>query len=296
MRAESLLPGLVFLPQLYVMNVGLAAGSLGLALAPLAVGIAGTVPRGRVIRIGVLILLLLAGQMALGLEFFHALHDDFFWNPHELGLAERLTPHMLSYGPTPYWVWGIHVVAVGLFSIIITAAGRAQGGGGLKALGWFVGGSFLLMTAVWALYDRYLLMLIPALIVLSLMNRKLARPSLIIALLAGFGLLSFAYARDHLAYNAARWKAVDYLDTAGLAKRDTQGGWVIDGWFLYACAENAELDAKGNVLVRGVTTDEPVRYEISNRPTPGTQVLFEAPYERWLGRSGSVYVLDLEGG
>jgi len=187
MRAESLLPGLVFLPQLYVMNVGLAAGSLGLALAPLAVGIAGTVPRGRVIRIAVLILLLLAGQMALGLEFFHALHDDFFWNPHELGLAERLTLHMLSYGPTPYWVWGIHVVAVGLFSTIITAAGRAQGGGGLKALGWFVGGSFLLMTAVWVLYDRYLLMLIPALIVLSLMNRKLARPSLIIALLAGFG-------------------------------------------------------------------------------------------------------------
>ena len=130
---------------------------------------------------------------------------------------------------------------------------------------------------------------------MTLINRKLVRPSLTIALLAVFGLLSFVCTRDHLAYNAALWKTVQYADEAGIAKREVHGGWVIDGWFQYAHpGERRVLDAEGNVLVRGVTTDEPVRYEISNRPRSEAKVLFEAFYERWLGRSGSVYVLDLE--
>ena len=132
-RSENLLRGLVFLPELYVMNIVLTAGCLGLALAPLAVGVIRSVPRKRVIRIAAMLLLLMIGQMAVGMVVYHALHQDFFWNPHELGLAERLTPHFQKRGPVPAWVWVVHVGSLGSFAVIMTAAGRAEGGVGAES-------------------------------------------------------------------------------------------------------------------------------------------------------------------
>ena len=117
-----------------------------------------------------------------------------------------------------------------------------------------------------------------------------------IALLTVFGVLSCVGVRDHLSFNTALWQAVAFIEEEGVPKDEMDGGYVINGWLLYAHPENAKLDDQGNVVLPGMTTDEPTRYEISNHPTPGAEILFEAPYKRWLGRSGSVYVLDFGSG
>ena len=109
---------------------------------------------------------------------------------------------------------------------------------------------------------------------------------------AAFAGFSFVGCRNHLAYSRAIWEAVEIADRNGIAPRDLDGGYAINGWLHYAHPKQARLNAEGNVMVPRLTSQEPTRYQISNSPRDGACVVATIPYQRWLGDSGSVYLLE----
>jgi hypothetical protein len=291
LRKADLINGLKYLPALYVMHIGLIAGTLGLALLPLAVGIYKTVASSRVLRLAALMSLLLFAQAASGIEVFHPLKKDAFWNLHELGVSARLVPHYAGGAPSD-WIWVVHIVAVVAFSVALTAASTSGGGVGIKALAWHAAGAFTLLTILWALYDRYLLLVLPAMIAMMLPSRRLVWFPATVALLVVLAGFSFVGSRNHLAYHSALWKAVEFFEEQGISTRDMSGGYTVDGWLQYAHPEQARLDEKGDVMVTGLTSQEPTRYQLSNQPREGASVLTSIPFTRWFGAGGAVYVLE----
>ncbi|MBI5396970.1 MAG: hypothetical protein HZA91_16865 [Verrucomicrobia bacterium] len=70
---------------------------------------------------------------------------------------------------------------------------------------------------------------------------------------------------------------------------------MVNGWFQYAHPQDAPRDAKGAIVVPGMTTDfVSLRYKIANAPQAGWKELRAFPYRRWLGRSGKIHVLEQE--
>jgi hypothetical protein len=70
-------------------------------------------------------------------------------------------------------------------------------------------------------------------------------------------------------------------------------GYVVNGWLQYAHPENAPRDAAGAVAVPWVNVGGTLPYRIANRALRDYHVIRSIPYRRWLGRSGSIYLLDL---
>jgi hypothetical protein len=69
----------------------------------------------------------------------------------------------------------------------------------------------------------------------------------------------------------------------------------VNGWLHYAHPENAPRDERGNILVPGLmSATNPLPYLIANRPLPQWRLVQVIPYHRWLGRSGSIYILERE--
>ena len=140
-------------------------------------------------------------------------------------------------------------------------------------------------------YDRYALAFIPLAIALILSAGPVVRPRLATAILAVFAVVCLVGTRDHLEYNRAVWVAVDHLRSRGVSDSDIAGGWPVNGWLQYAHPENANLKQNGDVNVPWVNSKELLPYEISNSAKRGWQVLEAFAYRRWMGRSGSIFVL-----
>ena len=140
--------------------------------------------------------------------------------------------------------------------------------------------------------DRYALPLFPLFMAVLLSAGELRRPRLAIALLSMMGLYSLIGVRDHLSYNRALWQAVDVaLRSTSISQID--GGYIVNGWLQYAHPENAPRDENGAVAVPWMNAEGGSSpYRITNRPLSGYRVIRLIPYRRWLGRSGSIYLLE----
>src|SRR5205814_9569780 len=105
-------------------------------------------------------------------------------------------------------------------------------------------------------------------------------------------ILAMVGMRDHLEYNRAVWNGVAYLRDHGAKDSEIHGGWPINGWLQYAHPENApKQNNKGQIRVPWVNDKFLLPYQIANQPVDGWRQLTHIPYKRWLGRSGSIYVL-----
>ena len=146
----------------------------------------------------------------------------------------------------------------------------------LTALVWF---SYALIRAVRQRSDNWLLLAIPRLALVGL---------------AAFTFFSFVGVRDHLEYNSALWQPVNRLLAQGVPASEINGGYLVNGWLQYAHAENARLNEKGYVLVPWVNDSKSnlSRYLVSNSLNPDYLLVEEFLYRRWLGRSGSIYLLE----
>jgi hypothetical protein len=138
------------------------------------------------------------------------------------------------------------------------------------------------------------LVLLPSVIGLVLARIPPLRLTLALVFILMFGGVSLVGVRDHLQYNQALWKAVDILRQRGVPDADIDGGYIVNGWLHYAHPENAPRDAQGNILVPWLTTTSSLRYQIANIPLPGWQLVYTLPYHRWLGRSGTICILERE--
>ena len=115
-------------------------------------------------------------------------------------------------------------------------------------------------------------------------------------LVAGLGVLALLGAvgvRDHLAYNAALWRSVDVLRARGVPDSEIDAGYVVDGWLQFARPEHAPRAPDGRPMFPWlVDAGGLLPYQVANQPLPGWRVLESLPFERWLGRSGALYVLE----
>lgn len=280
------------LPQLALKAVLCAAGTLGVALLPLSAALSGRRAARRALPVLALLLALVALAAVVDVGWPPALASSFIWTYGELGATESL----VAGNPTPLVpaaiVGGATVLGL-LSSALALGVTRRRLRAPESFLVWSLAGHVGLMAILWLFYDRYLLPLLPLLIALLLSGRPALHRAAFTALLAVFALVSVAGVRDHLAYNEALWKGVTMLRQLGVPDSEVDGGYVVDGWLHYARPEHAPRDIDGNAFYPWLTTPGGLlRYQVANEPLPGWQVVEPVPFERWIGRSGSIYVLE----
>lgn len=290
-RRRFLLESLPRLPEFATQTVLCAAGTLGVALLPL---VAATVELRHVRRatlVLALLLLLVAVAWLARVAWPAALAPGFIWTWGELGATEAL----VAGSPGPVVSPAISAVTTLLAfaaSSCAVAIGWRRPRAGDAFLAWSLLGHAALAAILWLFYDRYLLAMLPLAIPLVLRGARVLRQRTMLAGVLALALVSVVGTRDHLAYNAALWHAVDVLRARGVPDTQIDAGYVVDGWFHFARPEDAPRDASGRRIFSWITAPGGLLpWQIANRPLPGWQVADAVPYTRWLGRSGALYVL-----
>ncbi len=287
---------LPLLPKMLVWDAAFTASALGVAMFPLAVACVRRELLWRAVIVFVVALASLAATVWwLKLAFTVPFGPGQTWAFGELGATEAFTA---NYTPrtAPAWaLWTATVVAMGAFAVVAAACWRRLRVRGEAFVAWLTLGLFLLSAMLWLFYDRYVLPLVPCVTALLLAGQPALRLRAAVLALALFGIASCIGVRNHLAYNGAVWDAVKSLRDSGARVAEIDGGYVVNGWFQYAHPQDAPRDAKGAIVVPGMTTDfVSLRYKVANAPMSGWRRVRDFPYRRWLGRSGTIYALEQE--
>lgn len=294
-RRLYLARGLLELPRLVLAATLCAAGWLGIALLPLAAALLDRRTLVRALPYAALLLALVAVAWLSGTRWPPALAPTYTWTFGELGATESLVA--ASPGPAIPALVSAGVTALGFLSsalVVATLGRRLRAGESFVA--WSLAGHAALLAILWLFYDRYLLVLLPLVIALVLSGRPRLERARLVALVAAFGLLSVLGVRDHLAYNRALWQGVELLHEDGVPDAQIDGGYVVDGWLQFARPEHAPRDVDDQPFFPWVNAPGGLLpYQITNEPLPGWRVLDDIPYDRWLGRSGAIYVLERDG-
>lgn len=134
------------------------------------------------------------------------------------------------------------------------------------------------------LFDRYLLVVVPVLLVLVLMNEARSsasirisrwRGALSLALVAVYAAVSVAATHDYLAWNRTRWIATSTLMQSGISPNQIEGGYEFNGWYL----SNLKYKRVQNKMGWWVDGDE---YIIASGPLSGYKEVHRFDFHRWL--------------
>ncbi len=147
-------------------------------------------------------------------------------------------------------------------------------------------------------FDRYLLVVIPFLVAAVLLDAPPGRrEGLGIALAAVLAWYSVAGTHDYLAWNRARWSALDALSAAGVPATEIDGGLEFNAWHLAAELDRWPSDEEAR---RGQSESRRSwwwvvddRFVVAFRPLAGYTVRADVPFARWLV-PGRGHVLMLE--
>jgi hypothetical protein len=284
------------LPSMTVVAVGFLSGAVGMGLLPLAVSM---LDRKTILR-AALVLAILGPLAGLGLFLSLQAKMPFFlpfvfgstWTLDELGESMSLVPGYTNPFNAPQWVY-LSLGALGWSSTSVLLASLMRRP---STIDWFfiwtIVFAILMAAGLWLFYDRYALPVIVPLLVLVAAGKKQPRVTLAIPILALFAALSIIQTRDHLAYNAALFSALQQLRDFGALDSEINGGYVINGWNQYAHPENAPKDEAGAAQIPRLNANNKLRYEISNSLSPNAKLLASVPFHRWIWRSGQLYILD----
>lgn len=210
--------------------------------------------------------------------------------------------------------WGVHaafalgVAGVGLVAVMLVrsfAADRREGDAcrhGPLLMVITAGLLFFVPVGLARIFDRYLLLLIPLVMVAVVTTiagvSGGSRPRLGYAIAAAFvvvcGGFSVGATHDYLSWNRARWRAADFLVTENrISPRRIDGGFEFNGWLNYA-AEQPGLTTPAGASSRQpsapsndasekswwwVADDE---YVIAFGAIPGYGEVRSFSYDRWL--------------
>src|SRR5690606_24152650 len=138
---------------------------------------------------------------------------------------------------------------------------------------------YLLPLTLSSFFDRYLLPLLP-LVLLAAPAPRLGgrlRPHVVAAalLMAGFGVFAVAGTHDYLAWNRARWRALDALLAAGVRPSEIDGGFEFNGRYGYDPAY-VRSEERSWYWVQGD------QFVVAFGPLPGYETKEAYPYPRWL--------------
>lgn len=292
-RLAGLKYGFLQLPRNLVQAWIFCAGALGMALAPLAVGRSGRSIARRYLVAGGLCLLILGTALALKVRLYVPLGAGEIWSVEELGASEPLVPGYRALELPAWYVPAAVAVATVLFAMAAGAAALRSSRSPERLLLFLFAALFLQTAVLWLYYDRYGLALLPPALALLACGGTMAHPRLGAALVGIFAIVSLVGVRDHLEYNAALWSGVKYLESRGVPASEIDGGWTVNGWLQYAHPENAKRVPSGDVAVNHVNASGlPARYQLANAGPSGWTIVKRIPYQRWAGRSGSIFVLQ----
>ena len=149
-------------------------------------------------------------------------------------------------------------------------------------------------TLISPLFDRYLIPILPFLagfLTLLLppagLRLKSIRFAMIGATILGISIFSVCGTRDYLAWNRARWEALDHLMSQEQAKPESiDGGFEFNGFYLFSLHYKLTPEKSPWWVV-----DD--RYLITFNPLPGYHILHDYPYTHWLPPyRGNIYVLQ----
>ena len=145
-------------------------------------------------------------------------------------------------------------------------------------------GSSLLHTRYY--FDRYLLAVVPFLVATLAASERLRRLPLALVLACTLGWYAIAGTHDYLAWNRARWDALDRLTLTGTPATEIDGGMEFNAWLLAPTLDRWPSDADvrpGQPENRHswwwVVDD---RYVVAFRPLDGYHIREELPFTRWL--------------
>ncbi|HWY32772.1 MAG TPA: glycosyltransferase family 39 protein, partial [Candidatus Acidoferrum sp.] len=149
-------------------------------------------------------------------------------------------------------------------------------------------------TILGALFDRYLVPIIPFLTGFLVLFRsqdelrfKSIRYAMILATILGFSIFSVCGTRDYLAWNRARWEALDNLMSEEQVKpQNIDGGFEFNGFYLY----NPGYQNTPGKSRWWVVDDT---YLITFKPILGYSILHDYHYTHWMPPyTGNIYVLQ----
>jgi Dolichyl-phosphate-mannose-protein mannosyltransferase len=283
---------LASLPTWLALNFTVAVGTLGTALAPLALGSLGRENARAALAAALPGAAALSAQLALREQVRTPLHPELTWSLRELGATETLVPPVEVPGQPFGRALALMLAAVLLLALALAPLLRRRPPREARSLAWGALGYFVLTAMLWMFYDRYLLPLVVLVAALRLATVEIDRPRLTLAGVALLAATSVVGTWDHLQYSRALWDAVGWARRAGIADGAIDGGYVVNGWLQYAHPEHAQRAADGDVRVPSVNGGEPPRYRIGNDVPSGTRVLHTVTYRRILAPSGSIYVVD----
>jgi hypothetical protein len=146
-------------------------------------------------------------------------------------------------------------------------------------------------------FDRYLLIVVPFAIATALAACRARLDAASLAALAVLAWYALAGTHDYLAWNRARFAALEDLTRSGVSVRAIDGGMEFNAWHLAAELGTWPSDAEARPgqpdTVKSWWWVVDDRFVASFRPLPGYRVFDRREYRRWLvpGR-GRVYVLE----
>lgn len=197
-----------------------------------------------------------------------------------------------------FWIGGIIVGALGAVGLLLyfvqTAVHVSRGlwRPNWRAVTWvealtvvFIGayGCLLLLFGFnWHLFDRYLLVVVPALFVLVFVNEARSEPirvlrwrgTLSLALIVIYAAVSVAATHDYLAWNRTRWIATSTLMQSGVSPNHIEGGYEFNGWYL----SDPKYKRKKKI---GWWVDDD-EYVIASGPLSGYREVQRFDFQRWL--------------
>jgi hypothetical protein len=282
------------LPAWLAMNLSVVIGTLGTALAPVALGSLGRRAARAALPVALLVAAALSTELVLRGRVLTPLHPEFTWSLRELGGTETLVPP-LAVPARPFGcALGLTLAVAVLVALALVPLARRKLPASATSLAWGALGYFVLTATLWMFYDRYALPLVVIVAALRLGTAAIPRPRLALAGIALLATVSVVGTWDHLQYSHALWEAVGWARRAGIAERDLDGGYVVNGWLQYAHPEHAARGPDGDVRVAWVNAGEAEasRYRIGNDAPPGTRVLHTLPYRRILAPSGRIHLVD----
>lgn len=291
-RMAHLIYGVTRLHQWLAMNLILVVGTLGVALTPLALG---TVSKESVRTAGRMVIVVGVALLAIALIGWDApvpLQPGSMWSLQELGLTQSLVGMPPDRSLPAWWPVATRVLTTLMLCLVLAPVVREGLAKEAMPLLWGIAGYFVLMAVLWFFHDRYVLPLVAMVVALRLGTCPLVRPKLAVLGLCAFATVSMLGTWEHLQYNRALWSAVSWAERAGVPRRELDGGYVVNGWLLYAHPEHALRTPTGDVLVPWINEGMIQRYAILNGVPAGVRILHTERYRRLLAPPGILYLVD----
>jgi hypothetical protein len=135
------------------------------------------------------------------------------------------------------WLWNAAALAALVSSVAgllsVSAELRGPVGGEIRAAAWFVAAPFAAMLLMPGMYDRYLLVFLPAAAAALAAGRREGKPTVIAAACAVALMAFFTWAglSDYFSWNRARWEAGMDAVAHGVPPEKVEAGFDWDGQY-----------------------------------------------------------------